>query len=445
MIYSIVLAAGKGTRMKTELPKCAFPLLKKPMISYILESLKSSMVEKNIVILGHKKEYFSDLLDDCLIAYQNEQLGTAHAVKMGLELLNEGITIILPGDAPLISSEIIDGLINEHIKNKNELTVGAMVVNNPFGYGRIIMKDDSFVGIVEEKEATEEQKQINVCNSGLMVVNNDVLKKAISQVKNDNSKHEYYLTDIVYYIERKGISLIKNVELLTGVNDLYTLSCLEEFLRDSINRKHMYNGVNIINQSSVIIGPDVKIGKGTVIMPNTVITGNTEIGENSIIGPSSELHNAVIMNNATVKHSVVYDSKVCDNATVGPFAHLRMNTIVGENDRIGNFVEIKKSTLGSNTNAAHLTYMGDSIIGSHVNMGCGVITVNYDGKNKNKTIIGDNVFVGCNSNLIAPVKIGDGAYIAAGSTITKDVPNDALAIARSNQTNKEDYAKKYKK
>ena len=255
------------------------------------------------------------------------------------------------------------------------------------------------------------------------------------------------LTDIVKILAKKvkiGTVTIEDEYKLMGINDLYTLSLVEKRLRKEINKAHMLNGVNIVNEDSVLISKDVCIKEGTIIYPNTIITGNTHIGKNCIIGPNTELHNATLLDDCKCVHSVVYDSKILKSATVGPFAHLRMNSTIGENDRIGNFVEVKNSTLGTKTNIAHLTYVGDTDCGSHVNFGCGTVTVNYDGFKKYRTTIGDNVFIGCNTNLIAPINVESNSYIAAGSTITNDVAEDSLAIARARQVNKLNYVKEWK-
>ncbi len=444
MISAIILPAGKGERMKTNIPKCAFPVLKKPMINYIIDTLKKTKVDNRVIVVGHKKEVFLELLPNETFAIQEEQLGTADAVKCALDKIDNGITIVLPGDTPLINSTLINKLIDIQIKENNDMTLCTMMLDNPFGYGRIIRTNKNISQIVEEKDATTEIKQIKEVNTGIMVFNNDFLKKAIKKIKNDNAKGEYYLTDIVNFTKKISNHLLDNPDMLLGINDLYSLSVVEEKLEEDIKKKLLLSGVTIVNKNTVTIGPDVEIESGVTIYPNSFIMGKTKICKNSIIGPSTELFNATICENVLCRESVVYDSTIKKDATVGPFAHIRMNTVVGEKDRIGNFVEVKNSVLGVNTKSSHLSYLGDSEIGNNVNIGCGSITVNYDGKKKSKTIIGDHVFVGCNSNLIAPIKIENDSFIAAGSTITDDVLENDLAIARSKQINKKGYAKKYK-
>ena len=445
MINAIILAAGKGTRMKTDLPKCAFPILEKPMINYIMDALNKTKVEKKIVVVGHKKEVFYELLSDVVFAEQKQQLGTADAVKAALDYLDDdGISLIVPGDTPLIDYEKINSLIEVELTLNKDIVLLTTYLDDPTGYGRIIREDGKIVRIAEEKDAYEDEKEIKEVNTGIMVVKNSFLKHAIYEIKNNNSKKEYYLTDLVMFAQDISSVILNDNELLYGINDKFALSVVETMARNQIIKKHILNGVNIISASTVTIYPDVEIEEDVTIYPNTVIRGHSVIKKGAVIGPNTELFNATILENAKVKHSVVYDSTIGEHSTIGPFAHVRMNTIIGPNNRIGNFVEVKNSILGDTTKASHLSYLGDSKIGNNVNIGCGSITVNYDGKRKSKTIIGNNVFVGCNSNLIAPVEIKDNAFIAAGSTITDNVDESDLAIARSRQINKKGYAKKYK-
>ena len=448
MLSAIILAAGKGTRMKTDIPKCAYPLLKKPLICYLLDSLDKANISERVCILGYKRDVLADIIGSrSKIAYQEEQLGTAHAVKCGKGMISSDTVIILFGDTPLVDDVIISDMLNCHIENKNDFTIGTIILDNPYGYGRIIRDHNRVLRITEEKDASLEEKSVKEVNTGVFLIKTELLFMALDKVKNDNAKGEYYLTDIVQILADKckiGTFTIKDAYKMSGINDLYALSKMEEALRNEINKKHMLNGVNIINPSSTVIGPDCQIEAGTIIYPNCMILGKTMIGNDCVIGPNSEINNSVIESNASAIHSVINDSFIGKGASVGPFVHMRMNAHVGINDRIGNFVEIKNSTLGEKTNVAHLTYVGDTDCGGHVNFGCGTVTVNYDGKHKYRTIIGDNVFIGCNTNLIAPVKVESNTFIAAGSTITDDVPEDTFAIARAKQVNKPHYVKKWK-
>jgi bifunctional UDP-N-acetylglucosamine pyrophosphorylase/glucosamine-1-phosphate N-acetyltransferase len=356
----------------------------------------------------------------------------------------KGYSVILPGDMPLIDSSVIQEAIDIHNSNKYDLTVVTTNVDDPYGYGRIIRNgDDLLDSIIEENEATDVQKEIKEINTGIYIVNNSVLFNTLSKIDNKNSKGEYYLTDIVKILKNEdallGTYVLKSSYKAMGVNDLYALSVAESILRNDINMRHMKNGVAMVNPSTITIGHNVIIEETATIYPNTYITGNSIIKKGAKIGPNTEIHHSEIGEDVVCKHSLVFHSRIQENTSVGPFAHIRDGADIGPNNRIGNFVEIKKSTTGFNTKASHLAYIGDAEIGEKVNFGCGSITVNYDGKNKYKTIIGDNVFVGCNANLIAPIEIHDDSFIAAGSTVNKNVPKGTLAIARAYQVNKENY------
>ncbi|MGE4572495.1 MAG: bifunctional UDP-N-acetylglucosamine diphosphorylase/glucosamine-1-phosphate N-acetyltransferase GlmU [Candidatus Izemoplasmatales bacterium] len=446
--YAIILAAGKGTRMKTDLPKCAYPLLKKPMIVYIIENLtKSQSVDEIITVVGHKKEVIKNILNSRVsYADQDQQLGTGHAVLMAKDLVKEeGYSIILPGDMPLIDDLVIKEAMAYHESTRNDLTVVSTFVDEPDGYGRIIMKNEQLQAIVEEKDASEQEKEIKEINTGIYIVDNQMLFEGLNLISDNNAQHEYYLTDIVkvFKSQKKRIStfILKKPFKAMGINDLYALSQAEAILRHNINKEIMRSGVAMINPDTITIGDNVVIEENVTISPNCYITGNSHIKKNTFIGPSTEIHNSIIGENVKIQHSLIFNSEVKDNTTVGPFAHLRDGAIIGTKNRIGNFVEIKKTITGDNFKASHLAYLGDAEVGNNVNFGCGSITVNYDGTNKYKTLIGDDVFVGCNANLIAPIQIEDNSTIAAGSTLNKNVPKDSLAIARSYQVNKENYFK----
>jgi bifunctional UDP-N-acetylglucosamine pyrophosphorylase/glucosamine-1-phosphate N-acetyltransferase len=451
--YAIVLAAGKGTRMKTELPKCAYPLIKKPMIAYIVENLKlSNQIDDIFVVVGHKKDVIKDILNSSVrYVEQTEQLGTGHAVKMVEPAIPDknSHVIILPGDMPLVDSDLIERAFKEHQTRRHDITVVTTRLNDPFGYGRIIRDESGYLTeIVEEHEATPAQKLVDEINTGIYIVDTNILYSTLSKVTNQNQKHEYYLTDIVKIAKSEnylvGTYTIKESYKTMGINDLYALSIAENILQTQINKMHMKNGVAMVNPESIIIGHNVIIEENVTIHPNSYITGNTIIKKGAQIGPNTEIHESYIGERVVCKHSLVYNSKVHEDTTVGPFARLRDGAEIGPKNRVGNFVEIKKSSTGRNTKMSHLAYIGDTTCGSNVNFGCGSVTVNYDGKNKYQTTIGDDVFIGCNVNLIAPIKVEDNSTIAAGSTLTTNVPKGALAIARAYQVNKENYIKKPK-
>lgn len=447
--YAIVLAAGKGTRMKTELPKCAFPILKKPMIKYIHENIEKSMIDETTVVVGYQKEVLMDVLEDRVqYVVQAQQKGTGHAIMTCKDSLGSkrGTTIIMLGDMPLVDYKVIDKVLNYHKDKNNDLTVLTTTYTKPKGYGRIIRNEyGNIEAIVEHNDCTFEQKKIKEVNTGIYVVNNTILFKIIDEIPLNERKQEYYLTDIVSIMKQEGYHVdafeLWDSEKVMGVNDLYSASIAEQYLRNEINKSHMLNGVSIVTPETVTIGHNVTIENNVTIYPNTYITGDSVIKSGSKIGPNTEIHSSTIHNNVRVQHSLIFDSEVMSDATVGPFAHLRNGAIIGERNRIGNFVEVKKSIIGADTKASHLAYIGDTVTGTGVNFGCGSITVNYDGVKKHPTTIGNDVFIGCNTNLVAPVNIGDRVFIAAGSTVTKDVPAGALAIARNHQINKEDYAK----
>lgn len=453
MKHAVVLCAGKGTRMHSDLPKGAFILIDKPMVVQVVDVLSDAGIKDINVVVGHLSEVIEDILKDREVSfsYQKVQNGTASAVMSSKEHLDSlsGDTIILPSDMPLITKNIIESIFNYHEENKNDLTVLTAFLDNPFSYGRIVRSDSKIKEIKEEKDATEEEKQIKEINSGIMVVNNELLFAELSKIKNNNAKMEYYLTDLVKVMLNDGYKVdtfsIKDSESIHGVNDRLMLAKAEDILAERIRNKHLLNGVTIKSPSSVVIGLDVVIGRDVTIEANTLIYGKSVICDEAVVGPNTEIDGSYIGKDTRIRHSLIKSSKVGDYTTVGPFAHIRDNAEIGDRNRVGNFVEVKNSRTGSITKASHLAYIGDAEIGSNVNFGCGAITVNYDGKNKWKTQIGDNAFIGSNSNLIAPIKVEKDAYIACGSTVNKNVPEGALAIGRAYQVTKEGYAEKLRK
>lgn len=451
--FVIILAAGQGTRMKSKLYKVLHPVCGKPMVRHVLEQMKDLKAEKIVTVVGHGADMVkSELGDECEYVLQAEQLGTAHAVMQTKELLKgkQGTTLVVCGDTPLLKAETINALMDHHIKQNAKATILTSFADDPTGYGRIIRNEQGHVEkIVEHKDATDEEKQVREINAGTYCFDNESLFNALEKVSNENAQGEYYLPDVIEILKSEGeIVTAYSTDDFTetlGVNDRVALSQAEKIMRQRINEKHMRNGVTIIDPEQTYIESDVVIGQDTIIYPGTIIKGKTTIAEDCVIGPHTEIVNCSVDSETTIRQSVAHDSQIGASVQIGPFSHIRPQSHIYDEVRIGNFVEVKKSTFGKGSKASHLSYIGDAEVGDNVNIGCGSITVNYDGVNKFKTIIEDNVFIGCNSNLVAPVKIGEGAYVAAGSTITKDVPSEALSIARARQENKENYVQKLKK
>ena len=446
---AIILAAGKGTRMKSKYPKVIHKVCGKEMVNHVISVSKKAGVNDIVAILGHESDVVKEKLPkDTMIAMQTEQLGTGHAVKMAKEYINDEDTIVvLCGDTPLIKEDTLQRLFSYHLENGYHATVLTTKVDNPTGYGRIIRdNNEDLLKIVEQKDANEEEKAVKEINSGIYCFNGKSLREALDLIDNNNAQGEYYLTDTIYIMRDKGLKVGayngSTIEELMGVNSRVELSKAEEIMRKRINEAHMVNGVTIIDTNSTNIESDVEIGNDTIIYPGVMLKGNTKIGINCTIEMNSSIENSTIGNNTEVKNSTIVDSIVGENTTVGPYAYLRPNSNIGNNVKIGDFVEVKNATIEDNSKASHLSYIGDAHVGKNVNIGGGVVFVNYDGKNKFKSIVKDGAFVGSNSNLVAPVTIEEDGYIATGSTITDDVPKSALAIARERQVIKENWVEK---
>lgn len=448
--YAVILAAGQGTRMKSKLYKVLHPVCGKPMVQHVIDQVQSLNINEIVTIVGHGAEKVKAQLGEASqYALQEAQLGTAHAVMQAKEMLagKDGITLVVCGDTPLVKAETMEALFRYHAETGAKATILTARAEDPTGYGRIIRNEGGHVEkIVEHKDASEAERAINEINTGTYCFDNKALFEALQNVSNENVQGEYYLPDVIEILKSQGeivsAYVTENFEETMGVNDRVALAEAERIMRKRINEFHMRNGVSLIDPANTYIASDVTIGSDTVIYPGTVISGITVIGMDCEIGPNSEIDNCQIGNNTVIHQSAAFDSEIGSQVNIGPFAHIRPKSEIHDEVKIGNFVEIKKSVFGKGSKASHLSYIGDAEVGSDVNIGCGTITVNYDGKNKHLTKIEDGVFIGCNSNLVAPVTVGKGAYVAAGSTITEDVPGEGLAIARARQVNKEDYVGK---
>ena len=455
-VSAVILAAGKSKRIKSGKSKLLLSVLGVPVIDYILKTILSLDVSEIYLVLGHLRKEIeesagvSGLKNRITVIEQKEQLGTGHAVKCTVPFLNdEGKTLIVSADVPLIRAETLINLINS-VRSSDLLGLLAFEPEEPHGYGRVIRGSEG-IRVVEEKDATPEEKLVCQANAGVYCVRNSFLKKVISKLGNKNSQGEYYLTDIVKFASEEKKNAVKVVLLETGSREVLGMNDRKDLFRISserkraINEKWMEEGVTLHDPVGTIIEEGVKLASDVEIYPGCVFRGKTVIESGVTIFSGAHITDSKVEEGVTIKpYCVIEASVVKKGATIGPFAHIRPGSEIGENARVGNFVELKKTKIGENSKASHLTYLGDAEIGKNVNIGCGTITCNYDGLKKHRTIIEDEVFIGSDTQLIAPVRVGKGAYTASGSTITEDVPPGALAIARSKQTNKPGYAEKLK-
>ena len=452
MFTSVILAAGMGTRMKSKMPKVLHKVCGKPLSKWVIDASKAAGADKVCAVVGHKAETVKEVLGDvCEFALQAEQKGTGHAVMQAIDVIknSKGEVVILNGDTPLITAETINKAIEYHKNNGNQATVITAILDDATGYGRIVRDNDgSVLKIVEQKDASEEEKKINEVNSGMYVFDAQSLVYALDKITPNNAQGEYYLTDTLEILLSAGKKIggyaISDNDEIRGINDRVQLNEAEKIMQKRINEYHMRNGVTMRNPESVYIEDGVEIGNDTEICQNVTIKSGTKIGSDCVIGSGSMLDRAVIHDGVDVLSSVILESEVDEGTHVGPFAYIRTNCNVGKEVKVGDFVELKNSNIDDGTKISHLTYIGDSDVGKRVNFGCGTVTCNYDGKKKYRTTIGDDCFVGCNTNFVSPINVGDGVYIAAGSTITEDIPENSLSIARARQVNKEGWKDKRK-
>jgi|SRR5690625_224560 len=450
--YAVILAAGQGTRMKSRVYKVLHPVMGIPMVQHVINQLEPLRLSDIITVVGYGADKVKEQLGSkSRYAFQEKQLGTGHAVQQTKSFLadKKGTTLVVCGDTPLLTTETLAELFDHHQESGAKATVLTASMLDPTGYGRIIRDGSGQVEkIVEQKDASIEQQKVTEINTGTYCFDNQFLFEALDLVTNDNAQGEYYLPDVIEIAQARNEKVsayqTKDPNETIGVNDRIALAEAEKLMKQRINAHHMMSGVTIIDPDQTYIAPFVKIEPDATIEPGVMIKGKTTIGRGAIIGANSEIVDCTIGEETVIKQSVLHQSILGSRVSVGPFAHIRPESDISDDVRIGNFVEIKKSTVDNASKVPHLSYIGDTEIGQAVNIGSGTITVNYDGVNKHKTIIKDGAFIGCNSNLIAPVTIGENAIVAAGSTINKEVPDRALSIARSKQVNKNDYVKEEK-
>jgi len=452
--HVVILAAGQGTRMKSRLPKVLHPVAGRPMIEHVLRTARSIAPATITVIVGHQADAIRARLAghiDLRFAVQEPQLGTAHALQQAEAALSgrTGTLVMLSGDVPLLSSATLRRLVETHHAAGAAATVITAMVERPYGYGRIVRAGGRIVRIVEERDASPAERQIREINSGIYAFDLAPLWEALRGIASKNAQGEFYLTDLVGIYHRRKLPVetlvLESVHETRGINSRSELAEVSRIVRQTKNEELMAAGVTIIDPATTYIEQDVVVGPDTVIHPGVILEGQTKVGSACEIHAHVRIVDSELADRVTVKNfCLIVGTHVADGASIGPFAHLRPETMVGEGARIGNFVELKKTSLGPGSKANHLAYLGDATIGAQVNVGAGTITCNYDGARKHPTVIEDGAFIGSDTQLIAPVRIGKGAYVAAGSSITEDVPAGALGVARSRQTNVEGWVERKK-
>ena len=447
---AIVLAAGKGTRMKSKLYKVLHQVCGKTMVEHVVDQLSKANIDNIVTVVGFGADTVKQALGSkTSFALQQQQLGTGHAVMQTKDLLGdaEGETLVVSGDTPLFTAETFNHLFEYHEQRHAAATILTSVAPDPTGYGRIVRNDVGIVErIVEQKDATKEEQAIKEINTGVYCFDNAKLFEALKKINNDNAQGEYYLTDVIAILKKQGevVTAYRDNDFneTMGVNDRVALARANKIMQARINKHLMEQGVSMIDPSTTYIDADVKIGQDTVVEGGVVIKGHTTIGSDCFIGSGSRIIDTTIHDGVKVISSTLESSEMHTGSDIGPNSHLRPNAEIGKNVHIGNFCEVKKAYVGDGTKVGHLTYIGNATLGKNINVGCGVVFVNYDGSKKHHTNVGDHAFIGSNSNLVAPVNIAADSFIAAGSTITDSTKRFDMAIARQRQTNKPNYAKK---
>jgi len=449
---AVILAAGEGTRMKSKYPKVLHHAAGMSLLEWAVRAVNGVNPDGIAVVCGRGKEEIKKIFGASVqYAEQAERLGSGHAVMCARSFLEgfRGHTFIVAGDMPLLRAETLKAMTERAEQEDYACILLSAELENPFGYGRVVRDVEGGVSaIVEEKDATEEERRIKEVNASCYLVKNELLLEAMEEIKPENAQGEYYITDIVTILRKKGYRVGAHVATdfreCMGVNDRVQLAEVSALLNRRIVEGHMKNGVTFVDPANTYVDPDTEIGQDTVVYPGVTLEKGCKIGQDVTLFPGSRISNATVGDGTTIQNSVVLDAKVGKKTTIGPYAYLRPGTCIGDGCRVGDFVEVKNSNIDDGTKVSHLTYIGDADLGKNINVGCGVVFVNYDGKRKFRSTIEDNVFIGCNTNLISPVKVGEGAYIAAGSTITEDMPDDSFAIARSRQVVKTGWKDKRK-
>jgi bifunctional UDP-N-acetylglucosamine pyrophosphorylase/glucosamine-1-phosphate N-acetyltransferase len=451
----VILAAGKGTRMRSSLPKVLHVVADKPMVSHVIDSARQLGAKNIYVVYGFGGEVLKTTLtdgsstEDLIYVEQTEQLGTGHAVDQASPFLKDGEDVlVLYGDVPLTKVSTLESLLK--VKPDNGMALLTVHLSNPTGYGRIVRTNDNVVGIVEQKDATPEQLNINEANTGILLANGGDLKRWLGGLSNVNAQGEYYLTDIIAAAHSEGKSIATahpETEIeVEGANNRVQLASLERAYQARLAQELMIKGASLRDPARIDIRGSLTIGSEVSIDINCIFEGKVSLGSGVTVGANCILKNCSISDNVVIKpNTIIEDASIDENCSVGPFARIRPGTIMKKDSHVGNFVEMKKSTLGEGSKAGHLTYLGDTLVGKNVNIGAGTITCNYDGVNKFKTIINDNAFIGSNSSLVAPVIIGESATVGAGSVIAKEVDKDELAVARGKQRNIKNWQRPVKK
>lgn len=440
----VILAAGKSTRMKSKKSKVLHEILGKPVLSYVVELAKEVEATRTILVLAPGDDSIKELYgEDYFYATQWKQQGTGDALRAAVDQIESDSTLVLYGDAPFLRAETLRNFIDFH--QGKDLSILSVDMDNPKDYGRIIRGDRGVLAIVEERDCSEEEKKIKEINSGILLMNTALMKENLQRLKADNDQKEYYLTDLVELFSGQGRLVdaykIKDARETAGINDRLQLAQGRKILQERVLEGHLKNGVSIIDPDRVYIEAGVKIAGDVEIWPDVYLKGETIIEEDVYLGPGVHLEDCHIKRGARLEYTRALQAEVGSESVVGPYAYLRPGTKIGTACKIGDFVEIKNSTIGDGTKISHLSYVGDADLGSKINVGCGTIFVNYDGKNKHRSTVGDGAFLGCNSNVISPVTIGERAFIAAGTTVERDVPSEALSIGRVRPTIKEDWNK----